>query len=117
MAQSFSGESPWKIGSNPIVVQGYGLLTRNTVLSVIGFRKNWAHPYAQIRVVVFQARPVVRIGAGRPKLTRARMDNFIWPENIKNIPQTELDKLRSRIEEYADQAVKNALQDATMISF
>ena len=116
MAQSFSGESPWKIGSNPIVVQGYGLLTRNTLLSVIGFRKNWAHPYAQIRVVVFKTRPVARIGAGRPSLIRDNMDTFNWPADIRDVPQTELDKLRPRIQAYVDQAVKNALISANMIS-
>jgi hypothetical protein len=115
MVQSFKGESPWEIHDDPIVLEGYGLFTRRTVLGLVGVRNSWAHPYAQIRVVVFQTRPVARIGAGRPRLTRARMDNFNWPSDINNIPQTELDKLRSRIEAYADQAVKNALQDAHMV--
>ena len=86
------------------------------MLGAIGLRNSWAHPYAQIRIVVFQTRPVVRIGVGRPRLTRARMDNFNWPADIKNIPQTELDKVRLRIQSYADQAVNNALQDAHMVS-
>jgi hypothetical protein len=117
VVQSFRGESPWRIANNKIVLEGYGLFTRRTMLGAVGVRNSWAHPYAQIRLVVFQTQPVLRIGAGLPRLTRARMDNFNWPANIKNVPQSELDKLRPRIEEYADQAVKNALQDATMISF
>ena len=44
------------------------------------------------------------------------MDNFNWPADIKNIPQTELDKIRLRIQAHVDQAVKNALQDAHMVS-
>ena len=116
MVQSFKGESPWKIGSHPILVQGYGLFTRTTVLGVVGVKRNWAHPYAQILVAVFKTRPVARIGAGRPKLTRGNMDNFNWPADIKNVPQTELDKLRPKIQEYADQAVKNALQSANLVS-
>jgi hypothetical protein len=44
------------------------------------------------------------------------MDNFNWPADIKNIPQTELDKIHLRIQAYADQAVNNALQDAHMVS-
>jgi hypothetical protein len=116
MVQSFTGESPWKIHDDSIVLEGYGLFTRRTLLGAVGARNSWVHPYAQIRVVVFQTRPVARIGAGSPKLTRARMDNFTWPANINNIPQTELDKIRPRIQAYADQAVKNALQDAHMIS-
>lgn len=116
LVQSFTGDSPWKIHDDPIVLQGYGLFTRKTVLGVVGIRNSWAHPYAQIQVVVFKTRPVARIGAGRPKLTRGRMDNFNWPADIRDVPQTELDQLRPRIEAYADQAVKNALQQASMVS-
>ncbi len=114
MAQSFRGASPWKIGNSPLFIQGYGLLTRNTMLSVVGFKKNWAHPYAQIRVVVLRTRPVARIGAGSPKLAKKNMDTFNWPADIKNVPQSELDKLRPIIQDYADRAVKNALQSANM---
>jgi hypothetical protein len=115
MVQSFKGESPWKIHDDSIVLEGYGLFTRRTLFGAVGFRRNWAHPYAQIRAVVFQTQPVTRIGAGRPKLTRGNMDNFNWPADIKHIPLTELDKLRPKIQEYADQAVKNALQSANMV--
>ena len=116
MVQSFKGESPWKMHDNPIVLEGYGLFTRKTVFGLVGVGNSRAHPYAQIRVVVFQTRPVARIGTGRPKMSKASMDNFNWPANIKNIPQPELDKLRPRIQAYADQAVKNALQSAYMVS-
>jgi hypothetical protein len=115
MVQSFRGESPWRIANYEIVLEGYGLFTRRTLLDATGIRNSWVHPYAQIRLVVFQTQPVLRIGAGLPRLTKARMDNFNWPANIKNIPQTELDKLRPRIQKYADQAVNNALQDAHMV--
>ena len=115
MVQSFLGESPWKIHDDIIVLEGYGLFTRRTLLGAFGVRNSWVHPYAQIRLVVFQTQPVLRIGAGLPRLTRARMDNFNWPADINNIPQTELDKIRPRIEGYADQAVNNALQDAHMV--
>jgi DNA-binding transcriptional regulator of glucitol operon len=85
------------------------------LLGTAGVRNSWAHPYAQIRVVVFQTRPVLRIGVGRPKLTKGNMENFNWPVDINNIPQTELDKIRPKIQAYADQAVDNALQDAHMV--
>jgi len=115
MVQSFKGETPWKIGNYEIVLEGYGLFTRRTLLGTAGVRNSWAHPYAQIRVVVFQTRPVLRIGVGRPKLTRGNMENFNWPVDINNIPQTELDKIRPKIQAYAEQAVNNALQDAHMV--
>ena len=117
LVQSFNGESPWRIHDDVIILQGYGLFSRRTMLGTMSIRSHWAHPYAQILVAVFKAQPVARIGAGFPRLTTGRMDNFNWPADIKNIPQTELDKLRPRIEQYADQAVNNALRDARMIAF
>ncbi len=115
MVQSFKGETPWRIANHIIVLEGYGLFTRRTLLGATGARNSWVHPYAQIRLVVFQTQPVLRIGVGLPRMTRARMNNFNWPADIRNIPQTELDKLRPRIQKYADQAVNNALQDAHMV--
>ena len=116
LVQTFEGESPWRMQDNPIVLQGYGLFSRRTVLGTVNIRSHWAHPYAQIMVAVFQTRPVARIGAGRPRLTRGNMDNFNWPADIKNIPQTELNKLHPRIQEYADQAISNALRDANLLA-
>ena len=116
IAQSFRGNSRWKIHDDPVVLEGYGLFTRRTMFGAAGIRNSWVHPYAQIRVVVIDAQSVVRIGAGSPTMTRARMDNFNWPADIRNIPKSELNKIRPRIQAYADQAIKTALTDAQMIS-
>ena len=116
IAQSFRGNSRWKIHDDPIVLEGYGLFTRRTMLGAFGIRNSWAHPYAHIRVVVLTTRPVVRIGAGSPTITRARMDNFDWPADIRNIPESELNKIHPRIKAYADQAVKNALTGILTVS-
>ncbi len=117
VVQTFNGESPWTIHNDVIRLQGYGLFTRRTMLGSVSLRSHWAHPYAQILVAVFKTRPVTRIGAGFPRLTRGRMENFNWPADIKDVPRTELDKLRPRIQEYADQAVNNALRDARMVLY
>ena len=58
VVQSFEGESPWKIADDPIILQGYGLFTRRTLLATAGITRSRAHPYAQIRVVVFNTQPV-----------------------------------------------------------
>ena len=116
IVQSFRGNSRWKIHDDPVVLEGYGLFTRRTMLGAVGIRNSWVHPYAQIRVVVLTTQPVVRIGTGSPTMTRARMDNFNWPANIRNIPKSELNKIRPRIETYADQAVKSALTGAQMVA-
>jgi hypothetical protein len=49
-------------------------------------------------------------------MTRARMDNFNWPADIRNIPESELNKIHPRITAYADQAVKNALTGIRKVS-
>lgn len=116
IVQSFRGNSRWKIHDDPIVLEGYGLFTRRTMLGAFGIRNSWVHPYAQIRLVVLSTQPVVRSGTGSPTMTRARMDNFNWPTDIRYIPQSELNKIRPRIKAYADQAVKNALTSAHMVA-
>jgi hypothetical protein len=116
IAQSFRGNSRWKIHDDPVILEGYGLFTRRTILGASGIRNSWVHPYAQIRVVVIDTQPIVRIGTGSPTMTRARMDNFNWPADIGNIPKSDLNKIRPRIQAYVDQAVKTALADAHMHS-
>jgi hypothetical protein len=114
--QSFQDESPWKIYDNPIIVQGYGLLTRQTALGAIGIRRHWVHPYAQILVVVFTTRPTAIIGSGRPSLRTRNMENVDWPADIEDISPAQLAKLRPKIEEYADQAVINALASVNFVA-
>jgi hypothetical protein len=114
--QSFRGQGPWKIADSPIVIQGYGLLTRHTLLGRVGFSRHWVHPYAQFLVAAFGTRPVTILGSGRPDLITSNMDQFNWPADIKNIPQAEIEKLRPIIQQYADEAVTNALKSTRLIA-
>jgi hypothetical protein len=116
IVKSYRGNSPWKIANTPIVLQGYGLFTRRTVLGEVRVKSSWVHAYAQIVVAVFGARPVALIGSGTPKLKKTNVKDFNVPANIKNIPRTELNKLRPMIQNYADQSVKKALQDVNLVS-
>jgi hypothetical protein len=116
IVQSFKGESPWTIYDSPIVVKGYGLLTRQTGLGAVGIRSNWVHPYAQILVTVFSTDPVKIIGSGHPSLSTRRMTDFEWPADIRNIPRARVDELRPRIRAYTDQAVMSALRSANFVT-
>ena len=116
IVKSYKSESPWKLSGQPIALQGYGLFTRRTVIGEIGIKSAWIHAYAQIVVAVFGTRPVALIGSGTPKLKKSNMKDFNLPANIKNIPRTKLDKLRPRMQKYADQAAKNALHSANLVS-
>jgi hypothetical protein len=115
---SYSGPSVYKSGEDPIFLEGYGLFTRillrgifeKILGGVLSFRK--AYAFAQIGVVVFKTQPVFYIGSartssqGRPLMP---LTDFDWNVDINNIPEAELAKTKSRIEQYIDEAVKKAL--------
>ena len=85
------------------------------MLGEVGVKSSWVHAYAQIAVAVFGVRPVSLIGSGNPKLKSSNMEDFNVPVNIKNIPPSELNKLRPKIEKYADQSVEKALLSANLV--
>jgi hypothetical protein len=86
------------------------------VIGEVGIKSAWVHAYAHIVVAVFGTRPVALIGSGTPKQKKSNIKDFNLPANIKNIPRTKLDKLRPRMQKFADQSVKNALQNANLVS-
>jgi hypothetical protein len=106
--QGYKAESSFKLGSTPVVVRGYGLLTSST------FQKH-AFAYANISIAVFATRPMTYIGSGRTKSKVTPLDGFNWQNDIKNLPLSELGKLRAPIQKKADRAVKNALKNANLI--
>ena len=108
--KSFRGPGPLKIGKQPIQVEGYGLVTREFVV----FKK--AYAYANIAVIVFKTEPPAHIGSGKPKVKDSPLNDFKLPGNLKNLAQSDIDKLRPIIEKYADQAVKTALGNANLVS-
>ena len=55
------------------------------------------------------------IGSGTPKIKDASLNNFNFPDDLKNIPSSEFDKLKPLIQNYADEAVDRALQNANLI--
>ena len=115
IVKSYRGKSPWKISKSPIVLQGYGLFTRATMPGEVGVKSSWMHAYAQIGVAVFGARPAVLFGTGTPNLKRSNDIDFEMPFNIKKIPPSVLNKLRPRIQQYADQSARKALQNANLL--
>ena len=114
--KSYNDESPYDIAGNPIFVNGYGLLTRQTVLGGISkifpLKPNQMLAYAHIGVMSFSTSPELPIGVirnGSPKQSKSSLKNFRWPANIKNIPSKDFDILEPIIREYADQAIKNGM--------
>jgi hypothetical protein len=108
--RSFKGPSPFKISDHPIPLGGYGLFTRQLMLSKRAFA------YAQIEVVVIKTPPATYIGSGTPKTSTSSLNDFELPDDLKNISPSEFNKLRPLIQNYADEAVNKALQDANLIA-
>lgn len=106
--QGFSGESSFKLGDMPQVLRDYGLLTSQTI------RKH-AFSYANISIAVFATRPLTFIGSARTSSKVQPLEGFTWQNDMKRIPQPELDKLRIPIQKSVDNAVENALKRAHLI--
>ena len=107
--RSFKGPSPFKIAKHPIELQGYGLFTRQLVMS------KRAYAYANIDVIVLKTPPATYIGSGTPNIDSSPRKDFELSGDLKNIPQSEFNKLKPIIQKYADAAVKRALENANLI--
>jgi hypothetical protein len=120
---SYSGPSPFKSGEERLNVQGYGLFTRKLFSGKLGsvfrglfsFRK--AYAYAQIGVVVYKVQPATYIGAART-IVKGRhlrpIKDFNWKADLRNLPESELDKAKPLIQEYINEAVNKALRKANL---
>jgi hypothetical protein len=117
---SYNGPSVYKSAETTIFLQGYGLFTRflftgGLAQKLLGgffsFRK--AYAYAQIGVIVYSLRPVTYVGLaqtstqGRPLIPLA---DFDWKVDIRNLPESELAKVKPKIERYIDDAIEQVLK-------
>ena len=112
---SYSGPSPFKSGEKRLNVQGYGLFTRKLFKGIFGgklsFRK--AYAYAQIGVVVLKVQPVHYVAAaGTTMGRRLPIRDFNWEIDLKNLPESELDKAKPHIQDYINDVINTALQNA-----
>ena len=109
LIRSYSGPSVVKIDNHPIELKGYGLFTRQLLVS-----KN-AYAYANIAVEVFKTGPMTFIGSGFPQNRKSSLDDINLDGNLKTMRGSEIQKLEPLIKEYADQAVQNALVNANLL--
>ena len=75
-----------------------------------------AYAYANTAVIVFKAKPLTYIGSGTPNNKKSSLDDFDLSGDLKNIPQSEINKLQPIIQKYAGQAIADGLKDANLIS-
>ena len=109
LIRSYSGPSAVRIDNRSITLQGYGLFTRQLLMS------KHAHAYANIAVEVFKTRPMTFIGSGIPRNRKSSLDNIDLSGSLNRLPRSEILKIEPLIIEYADQAVKNALVNSNLL--
>jgi hypothetical protein len=109
LIRSYSGPSAVRIDNQPIEVRGYGLFTRQLLMS------KKAYAYANIVVEVFKTRPMAFIGSGVPQNRKSSLDNMDLEGSLKTMRGSEIKKLEPMIKDYADQAVQNALVNANLL--
>lgn len=109
LIRSFSGPSAVKIDNRSIELEGYGLFTRQLLMS------KHAHAYANIAVEVFKTGPMIFIGSGVPRNRKSSLDTIDLNRSLNKLPRSEIEKIEPLIKEYADQAVENALVNSNLL--
>ena len=107
--RSYAGPSAVKIDGHPIELQGYGLFTRQLLMS------KHAYAYANIAVEVFKTGPLTFIGSGISQNRKSPLDIIDLDGSLKTIPRSEIEKLKPQIKKYADQAVESAMANANLL--
>lgn len=118
---SYSGPSPFKSAQERLKVQGYGLFTRKLFSGNFGkifsgfFSFQKAYAYAQVGVTVFKVQPLVYAGGARTTIeSRLPIKDFNWEVDLRNLPESDLDKVKAPIQRYIDDAVHKALRNANL---
>jgi hypothetical protein len=115
----FQGPCFYKIANRNVHFNGYGLLTRKSLASgvyeLIPLKNDEAYAVAQIRIVVFDLRPVRRVGEAVPKMSRSPLKDFGWPADIKQLKASDFEPIRAPITSRTEEAVWKALRAAGLI--
>ena len=107
--RSYRGPGVIKIDKHPIELQGYGLFTKQLLMS------KRAYAYANIAVEVFKTGPLTYIGSGKPENRKSALNNIDLEGSLKNLPRSEIDKLEPIVKEYAEQAIENAMVNTNLL--
>ncbi len=107
--RSYRGPSVFKIDQHPIELQGYGLFTKQLLMS------KHAYAYANITVEVFKTGPLTYLGSGKPENRKSALNNIDLEGSLKNMPRSDIEKLEPIVKEYAEQVIENAMVNANLL--
>ena len=109
----------FRIGKEAVAMRGYGLFTRDRVLSglsgLVPVGRDAATPYANILVAVFQARPAALAGYGRAPCSEASLTDFPGVNEQRMLDPAVIRQVKPHVERLAVEAAQSALRASGLL--
>jgi hypothetical protein len=109
----------FKIGKEAVAMKGYGLFTRDRVLSGLSglapVGQDTATPYANILVAVFQARPAALAGYGRAPCSEASLTDFPGASEQRMLDPAVIRQVQPHVERLGAEAAQSALRASGLL--
>lgn len=109
----------FRIGKEAAAMRGYGLFTRDRVLSRLSglapVGRDTATPYANILVAVFQTRPAALAGYGRAPCSEASLTDFAGVGEQGVLDPAVIRQIRPHVERLGVEAAQSALRASGLL--
>lgn len=109
----------FKIAKDAIATKGYGLFTRDKLLSGLSnlapFGRDTATPYANIIVAVFQIRPAALAAYARAPCGKSSLPEYPESSGLQPLSPMVIQQVRPYIERLVAEAAQSALKEAGLL--
>jgi len=118
-SESWPDAACFKIGKDAIATNGYGLYTRDKLLSVLSnlapVGQDTATPYANIIVAIFQARPAALDAYARAPCGKSSLPEFLESSGLQALNPAVIRQVKPYVEQLAAAAAQSALKEAGLL--
>jgi hypothetical protein len=118
-SDSWPDAACFKIGKGVVATKGYGLYTRDRLLSGLSnlapVGRDTATPYANIIVAVFQTRPAAMAAYARAPCGKSSLPEFPASNGLQALNPEMIRQVKPFIERLAAEAAQNALKEAGLL--
>lgn len=118
-SESWPDAACFKIGKDAIATNGYGLYTRDKLLSGLSnlapVGRDTATPYANIIVAVFQARPAALSAYARAPCGNSSLPEFLESSGLQALKPAVIRQVKPYVEQLAAAAAQSALKEAGLL--
>lgn len=118
-SESWQDAACFKIGKDAAPTNGYGLYTRDKLLSGLSnlapVGRDTATPFANIIVAVFQTRPAALAAYARAPCGKSSLPDFTESSGIQALNPGVIRQVRPHIERLAAEATQSALKEADLL--